>query len=201
MKKQPVETPDEATLTLWMDGELNGDELARMESWAQDHPELLAERDAVQAMSVSIKAHVPASVEPPYPDFFNQRILRHIDDELLTLPVKETGTRQSFLRKMGSWLAFPAAAAAMAVCFYMGTQLRDGSARDMPAISVAAGASVYTPDSEVSAAMFNSKDAGATVIVLEGLEDIPDDFDIAGEPHRGRYDQPGAMMVTTEMVF
>ena len=81
MKKQSNQAPDEATLTLWMDGELDGDELMRVESWAQEHPEILAQRDAVRAMNASIRDHVPASVEPPYADFFNQRILRHIHEE------------------------------------------------------------------------------------------------------------------------
>ncbi len=82
MKNQSDHTPDEATLTLWMDGELDGDELTKMEAWAQEHPEVLAERDAMQAMNAEIKAAVPASLEPPYADFFNQRILRHIHDEM-----------------------------------------------------------------------------------------------------------------------
>ena len=42
------------------------------------------------------------------------------------------------------------------------------------------------PDGDVRANIFSSDDNGATVIVLEGLEDIPDDFEIVGEPrHSG----------------
>ena len=81
MERQHNQAPDEAMLTLWTDGELNGDELARVELWAQDHPELLVERDAVRAMQSSIQANMPASVEPPYADFFNLRILRAIENE------------------------------------------------------------------------------------------------------------------------
>ena len=203
MKKQPDKVPDETMLTLWMDGELDGDELARMESWAQDHPELLAERDAVQAMSASIKAIVPSSVEPPYPDFFNQRILRRVDDETTILTAKKNAHNgyRPFGSKLSRWLAFPTAAGAMALCFYLGTQMDDGPERMGPAIAVDTKSNIYTPDGDVTAAMFSSEDDGATIIVLEGLEDIPDDFEIVGEPHRGRSDQPGAMMVNTEMVF
>ena len=89
--------PDETALTLWMDGELEGDELQRVEVWVREHPELLAERDAVQSMRASIKQHMPGSIEPPYPDFFNQHIFRHIDDEVVS--TAEVSTR----RKSGFW--------------------------------------------------------------------------------------------------
>ncbi|MCP5536941.1 MAG: hypothetical protein H7A51_12010 [Akkermansiaceae bacterium] len=194
MKKQP----DETTLTLWMDGELEGDELTRIEAWAQEHPEILAERDAVQAISARIKASIPSSVEPPYADFFNQRILRHIDDEPpVTVAPRKAGVWQNF----GRWLALPVTAAAMALCFYVGTQVGENPTPASPVYTVAAAPTVYTPDGDVSADMFKSDDAGATVIVLEGLEDIPDDLEMVGEPTRGKPGQAGAVMVNSEMVF
>ena len=53
----------------------------------------------------------------------------------------------------------------------------------------------------MSANIFSSDDNGATVIVLEGLEDIPDDFEIVGGPrHRGGASSR-AVMVNTEMIF
>ena len=91
--------PDETTLTLWMDGELEGDELTRIEAWAQDHPEILAERDAVQAMSANIRGNIPASIEPPYPKFFNQHILRHIDDEVIPAAIEQQ--KGSFFQQFG----------------------------------------------------------------------------------------------------
>ena len=76
--------PDETTLTLWMDGQLTGTELESMEAWAQQHPELLAERDAIQAMTQSIQDTLPSSQEPPYPEFFNQQIMKSIQEETST---------------------------------------------------------------------------------------------------------------------
>lgn len=166
-------------LTQWMDGELEGEKLLQVESWVKDHPELLAERDAVQAMSANIQVNIPNSVDPPYPDFFNQRILRSIEEETAqqtALQVKSRGFWQ--------WLAMPLAAGAMAVCFYLGTQMNNTpSTSGAPlVVNKAPEASVYTPDGAVSANMFKSTDAKATVIVLEGLEDLPDDLEMAGGP-------------------
>ena len=57
------------------------------------------------------------------------------------------------------------------------------------------------PDGDVRANIFSSDDNGATVIVLEGLEDIPDDFEIVGEPRHSRSASSRAVMVNTEMIF
>lgn len=206
MKKEFNDGPDETLLTLWMDGELDGDELAQVESWAQQHPELLAQRDAVQTMSDHIRTNMPASVEPPYADFFNQRIMRHIDEDLAAASInKESGQNSSiwhqFGGKFGRWLALPAAAAAMALCFYLGTQVGEETGQAPAAVVANVPSTIYTPDGDVRADMFSSKDGGATVIVLEGLEDIPDDFEIAGSPHESHSDHYGAVMVSTETIF
>jgi hypothetical protein len=42
--------------------------------------------------------------------------------------------------------------------------------------------SIYTPDGDVSADIFRAEGAGATVIVLKGLTDIPDDLEMVGNP-------------------
>ncbi|MFK7909254.1 MAG: anti-sigma factor [Akkermansiaceae bacterium] len=188
MNKQP----DETTLTLWIDGELEGEELSRVEAWAQEHPELLAERDAIRAMNVDIRENIPASVEPPYADFFNQRIIRHIEDEQMTAA---PASSQASKRRFWQWFAVPAAAAAMLLCFYMGTRVSDPVPTGSPStLSVSTVPTVYTPDGDVSADMFSSASADATVIVLKGLEDIPDNLEMVGEPQR---DDSGAVMVST----
>ena len=40
--------PDDNTLALWLDDELEGEELARVEAWAADHPDQLAAREQVR---------------------------------------------------------------------------------------------------------------------------------------------------------
>lgn len=189
MNKQP----DETTITLWIDGELEGEDLRRVEAWAQDHPELLAERDAIRAMSADIREAVPASTEPPYADFFNQRILRHIEDEQhVRVLTSSTGTTRSFWQ----WFAVPAAAAAMLLCFYMGMRVSEPTSHaSPPVVAVSTVSTVYTPDGDVSADLFRAEDADATVIVLTGLEDIPDDVEMVGGPAMDK--ESDAVMVST----
>lgn len=185
--------PDETTLTLWMDGQLEGEDLQHMEAWAQQHPELLAERDAIQAMSQNIKDAVPNSVEPQYPDFFNQRIMNAIQETSTPAPAAQKSSG-SFWR----WLAAPLAAGAMALCFYLGTQVstQDTGAAGQSLATVSP--TVYTPDSGVQADIFVDTEQAATVIVIEGLQDIPDDLEMAGGP---RIDDPNKVMVSSEHVY
>ncbi|BDS07515.1 hypothetical protein NT6N_25550 [Oceaniferula spumae] len=170
--------PDETTLTLWMDGELEGDDLIRMEAWAKDHPELLAERDAISALSRSIQDNIPASVEPPYPDFFNERILHAIEEDQPAPEPAPAPSPSGFWK----WLVAPVAAGAMAICFYLGTQMQSGNPAQATTSPVLATSTVYTPDSSVEANIFVSGNEEATVIVLEGLDDIPDDLEMVGGP-------------------
>lgn len=171
MKKEP----DQTTLTQWIDGELVGEELQRVEAWAQNHPELLAERDAIRVMNQSIRATIPASIEPPYGDFFNERILRHIESEQLT-HVPTLAPK----RRIWQWLMIPTAAASMALCFYVGTRVAEPTSISSPSNTVVS--TIYTPDGDVSADIFRAEGAGATVIVLKGLTDIPDDLEMVGNP-------------------
>lgn len=171
---QPLHEPDETALTLWMDGELEGEALHKVEQWAQKHPELLAERDAIRAMNTEISEHIPSHVEPPYPEFFNQQILRQMHNE-------QTSESTAVKQKKGLWqwltmpaVAIPVMAAAMALCFTIGTQY---GSENMTSV-VAQGSSVYTPDGGVSADMFQSTDSDSLIIVLDGLDDIPDDVEI-----------------------
>src|SRR5690606_5047683 len=67
-------TPDEVLLALWLDDELQGEELARVESWALTQPDQLAAREEVRAWRQTVSSVLPAEVEPPFPEFFNSRI-------------------------------------------------------------------------------------------------------------------------------
>ncbi|MGB0992314.1 MAG: anti-sigma factor family protein [Akkermansiaceae bacterium] len=177
--------PDETTITLWMDGQLHGDELAAMDAWAAQHPELLAERDALHGMQANLRESIPASMEPAYPDFFNHKITRAIEDLQAEAAGKTSGDKPRAAspakRNIWQWIAAPLALTAMAVCFYLGTKVGTAPSPTGPQPIVDAS-SVYTPDQAVTADIFNTDDQQATVIVLEGLDDIPDDVEMAGAP-------------------
>ncbi|MES2475135.1 MAG: hypothetical protein V4640_05100 [Verrucomicrobiota bacterium] len=168
--------PDEATLALWLDDELTGEELAAVEAWAAGNPDQLAARDEIRKWRSMISAAVPAVVEPPYPDFFNSRVMQGIRD----CTAKPVPRKPLFFR---NWLMPMAACAGMALAFWIGKQSHApvepvynvaGAPRAIPVDPV-----LYTPEKGVDAEWFASDRASATVIVLSGVAAIPDSTDFS----------------------
>jgi anti-sigma factor RsiW len=168
--------PDEITLALWLDDELIGPELASVEAWAATQPEQLAAREEIRRWRETVTANMAASVEPPYPDFFNSRILQAIREQT---PAPALPAGKPFSWK--SWLMPAAACAGMALTFWAGTKTQA-----VPEIEVARAPRaiavdpvVYTPENGVDAECFTSSEASATVIVLNGITAIPDSTDFS----------------------
>jgi hypothetical protein len=177
--------PDETMLALWLDDELKGEELTAMEAWAKDQPEQLAAREDIRRWRRMISSAIPAAEEPPAAEFFNGRIahaIRVAEPEPAEVPTHRT-----------SWNAvlFPfAACACMAFTFWMGMKT---SSRP-PEINVAGAPKaipvepiLYTPERGVKAEWFASSDASATVIVLDGVEAIPDSMDFSATASTGAW--------------
>ena len=168
--------PDEAKLALWLDDELTGAELAAVEAWAAGQPEQLAARDEIRRWRGVISEAMPASVEPPYPDFFNNRVLQAIREQA---PAVEP------LRvKRASWTAWflpVAACAGMLLAFWAGTKTRSTPEYNVAGApkAIIVEPAVYTPERGVKAEWFASQDASATVIVLNGVAAIPDTMDFS----------------------
>jgi hypothetical protein len=168
--------PDEATLALWLDDELTGAELASVEAWAAGQPEQIAARNEIRRWRALVASAIPASEEPPFPDFFNSKVLQAIREQT-TIP-------QAVEKKAGfwkSWLMPTAACAGMALTFWAGTKASAppeydvaGAPKAIPVEPV-----VYTPVSGVNAEWFASNEASATVIVLSGVTAIPDAVDFS----------------------
>ncbi len=169
--------PDEAALALWLDDELTGEQLAAVESWAVKHPEQLAAREEVRKWRSTVAMALPATEEPPYPDFFNSRIMQSIRD---SAPALRAERKRPF-----SWnsLLMPlAGCAGMALAFWVGTKTHTsvpeydvaGAPKAIPVEPV-----VYTPEKGVKAEWFASSHASATVIVLDGVAAIPDSTDFS----------------------
>jgi hypothetical protein len=170
--------PDETKLALWLDDELTGKELAEMDAWAAHQPEQLAAREELRAFRRMISENLPASEEPPYPDFFQSRIhqgIREIQarDHAAALAPVADGARGSFWR---SWLLPAAACAGMVLAFGIGKQTREVG---RTAAAPPAEPMVYTPEEGVNAEWFSSSKAGASVIVLQGISAIPDSMDFS----------------------
>ncbi len=167
--------PDEAMLALWLDDELTGSELAAVEVWADGRPEQLAAREEIRRWRKTMASAIPASEEPPYPDFFNSRLLKSIREQT---PKAEIPARRV---TWNSWLMPATACAGMALAFWVGKETQSvpeydvtNAPRAIPVEPV-----VYTPESGVNAEWFASAKAAAMVIVLNGVSAIPDTMDFS----------------------
>ncbi|OYV07133.1 MAG: hypothetical protein CFE26_02675 [Verrucomicrobiales bacterium VVV1] len=166
--------PDDETLALWLDDELEGDAFTSVETWADGQPEQLAARQAIRDWRQQISSVIPKEEEPPYPDFFNSRIHAAISD-LEKAPCNVINAKASWWRS--GWFMPAAAAAGMTLAFWMGTRTTNSST---PASVVEVSSSspvVYTPETGVRADYFASRNADATVIVLDGVPAISDALD------------------------
>jgi len=168
--------PDEAKLALWLDDELEGDELAAFEAWVSSQPQHLVAREEVRQWRALMASTVPASEEPPYPDFFNSRIAQAIREQAPTHPA--SAVRRPFWKSL---LMPMTACAGMVLAFWVGVNSQkttpeysvEGAPRAIPVEPL-----VYTPETGVAAEWFSS-DASSMVIVLNGVRAIPDAMDFS----------------------
>jgi hypothetical protein len=169
--------PDETTLALWLDDELQGEELAAMDAWAENQPEHLAAREETRRWRRMMASAVPQSEEPPYAELFNGRI---------RTAIRRQEEESTVAARMFSWqsILLPlAACAGMVLAFWLGMRTQHagppevdvaGAPRAIPVEPI-----LYTPESGVKAEWFASTKASATVIVLNGVEAIPDAMDFS----------------------
>lgn len=170
--------PDKAMIQNWLSGELEGNDLRAMERWAEQNAEQLESEMGWDSLQSEIQTTLPKSVEPPYADFFNERIKHHaIEQPALKV---DKAKKSGFFKKL-NWLLAPTALAVMTVCFYAGTKIDTSTEEIKPVTAMTVpAAGVYTPVSGVSSVITESDTA--TVILLDGLDDLPESLDIlAGE--------------------
>jgi hypothetical protein len=181
--------PDDAILALWLEDELDGEDFAKVEAWAQSQPDQLAMRESARKWKAMINAGIPATEEPPYPDFFNARIARSISQQKVQqAPEAKPANSIPFWRKFALPLA---AGVGMAFTFWLGIHSRSIPVVESIAEMTAPGemtqladasenlpATVYTPENGVRAECFDSDAASATVVILEGLAAIPKETDL-----------------------
>lgn len=181
--------PDEATLALWLDDELTGEELAAVEAWAAGLPDQLTARDEIRRWRSMISAVVPAVEEPPYPEFFNTRVMQGIRDSA----PKPVTKKPAFFR---SWLMPLTACAGMALAFWIGKETHHlgdpvykvaDAPRAIPVDPV-----LYTPEKGVNAEWLASDPASATVIILTGVAAIPDSTDFSKTAYLPVEDESGS---------
>lgn len=172
--KPPSENHD---LIRWLDGEMNDNERASFDEQLKNDPLLAKEAEELRALSATIRLHMPAEMKMPHADFFNSQIQVRIsqmeaDDarsNVAAAPIWFAVFR--WLRQ--PWLV-PAGAAALAVLSLV--LLRP--AQDAPSQSTIL--SSYTPNTQVRAHTFHDEAADATVLMLDGLDEVPAEKKISG---------------------
>jgi hypothetical protein len=181
----------EALLHRYIDGELDAAQSDAFERLLETDPDLLREVESLRVLAEAVREQFPAEQEPPSPDFFNAHILRQIEHG-------ETGQargrgqaagqaarRSVFGRFSLPFVPWAIATASLLAALFLGLHDRGSvGSEGSVALSAAPGHSsvqtTYTPVDGVRADTFFSRDAGATVIRLVGLEEIPSDREIAG---------------------
>ncbi len=167
-----MKTPDDHLLARWLDGALSAEDTARFEAMMANDPSLREEAESMRRMGEAIRATVTFERAVPHGDFFNSQIQERIGE------MQRTEDRERVAASTGaswlSWLKGPwilaGAAAALAVGFFVfrGEPLQTQIV------------SLYTPNMEVHANAFHSDEADATVLMLDGLQNIPAEKDLAG---------------------
>lgn len=174
MNDDPI-SHTEAQLTRWLDNapgatppeNMNPRETARLRADAEAVAELL-------------RKHVPTSVEPPYPDFFNSQVLKKIRDESSHEPAAAAGNSSPLWLALSAWLRSPwlvgGATAAIAVLAVATLRSPGGSGPETGTRVL----SVFSPEPNATAHVLAGQDQGAVIVTVDGLEDFPGDRDVVG---------------------
>jgi hypothetical protein len=181
-------TPDEALLALWVEDELDGTHAREIDAWATGNPEWLDHRDQARRTRKLLRAHLPASEEPPHAEFFNARIAREI--------AREAARPEAAPRRTWRWFLPATAVVGMVLCFWAGTRMAPTPSVPPPVVVVPPPTPlIYTPEKGVKAAYFESEPAEVAVIVLEGVSALPDSFNL---PDTAAVDLPAASIALLE---
>ena len=167
-------------ITQWIDGELDGDAEAEFNSlFAADRE--FAERAKAQAASIgeALRGGLPAELEPPYPEFFNSQIQKHIRDKENAGGQHAESAEPSF--SVLSWLKSPFTIAAAAAAVFVLMINRGGEPAGQGA-GLPTVVGTYAPDPLVQVVRAEyDEEAEATVIMLTGLARIPDEVEVGGK--------------------
>jgi anti-sigma-K factor RskA len=157
----------------WMDGEMRAAERAAFEKRLATDPALQAELESAQAFSAMLKKELPAEMPVPHPDFFNSQI----QVRLAQIEAEERRPVAAPASPWLGWLRMPwlvGAAAAVVALLLVKNGLQSDSESNTLVMST------YAPNPKVMVSAFHSDAAEATVLMLDGLEELPADRKIVG---------------------
>ncbi|MDA7607935.1 hypothetical protein N8640_05535, partial [Akkermansiaceae bacterium] len=110
MKKEKTEE----LFVKWIDGQLTSEEEVQVVSLFQENENLEAELQEMKSVSGSLAEEIPASVDPPYCDFFNSQLMRKVDLEIQSRTPSEMRGRRA---KSFRWAWAPVGALALVLSF------------------------------------------------------------------------------------
>ena len=164
----------EELITRWIDGELNAETREEFDQLMVDDPEFCSRiRKEAEGIGSKMRSEISADVQPPYPDFFNSQIQKRIREEDRPVASGRAAGGVSVLWWLRSPLTWGAAALFMILLFSRNDDGISGTGSYV--------VSTYAPDPGVSVERAEyDADAQAPVIMLTGLERIPDEVEVKG---------------------
>jgi hypothetical protein len=132
----------------------------------------------LRALSTGIREHLPAEMRVPHADFFNSQIQVRISQMDLDENRRKESGNQSLTVTLLTWLRHPwfATAGAVALAILGFVLMRPETQNSGHSLIL----SSYTPGLGVEASTYHDIEADATVLMLDGLEDVPADHKISG---------------------
>lgn len=158
----------EEQFTAWVDGKLEGAELAEFEKQLAAHPEAAAEKEDALRLRAFLRAH-PTAPRLSNPDFFNHQLIRQIEvDQARPAPAK---SRSSFW-SLGHLAWAGAASLAVAFAIYK-VAVPTQTPQDTQSKYFAQVVEAWPSQPNISATTVYNPDDNVTVVWLDGLDYIP----------------------------
>lgn len=182
----------EELMVRWMDDELSAQELGELEPYLDADPELRVMQNGHREMQGRLrKAFQEGDV--PYGDFFQTKLQRAVEFERHDSAIAK---KKSSWRDALRWSLAPVSVGALALAFLAGTKVTHEPAGSARVVAVTVDSVVYTPEGGVSANFFQQRESGTSVIMLEGLQPLPDDFDLMADA-MGSQSTPGDIQLVS----
>ena len=189
--------PDNDTVLLWLDDELEGAALTEMNLWARSQPQLLTRREELRQWKRCAQRALPLATLPAA-EMFHASLARAIQqsENSVESPTAAAGSmpsaaiaphQSSRSRQQTAWQRYASAAALIAIGMGLGLIMAHNSHNTEPA-------TVYTPEQGVHANVDDNSPADATVIVLDGAAlsdniEIPENNAQAPAPNQSEMSQ------------
>lgn len=180
--------PEDHDLIRWLDGEMNDADRAAFEKRLDAEPGLKAELEGFQKLGDGLRDALPKDHPLPHADFFNSQIQVRIAQMELD---EERAAARPAASAWTEWFRLPwLAAATAAVVALVAIVSRPDSGSRVIASDVTQVLSTYAPNPAVVVRGYEDAEAQATVLMLDGLPEVPADQKIVGyDVHGSRADK------------